>query len=290
MKVLDLVGVGERSRERANTGAVGPKANLRRHAIMLGLLSSCAVVGQAKAACTPNAPVSNTTVTCSGTTTDQNPFNGYGTAADTGNTYNILSGASLTGTANGLVFDRGTVNNVGSIATGGSSGIVGSTDAVVNNSGTVSTTGANGNGIISPSLHVLNSGTISANGASGRALDGGGGGVDDITNSGVITANGTNGIGISGGTSSMVVNNSGNILATGTNGVAVKSNDIAVTNSGLINGSSLGVQGNNSISVTNSLSGTITAAAAGTAIKSNGLAQVDNTGDIFAGVNAIQAA
>jgi len=81
----------------------GLRLNLRGRATLLGLLlASCAAAGHAQAGCTPSSPVSNTTVTCSGATTDANGTTGYGTVSDTGNTYNIVSGASVTGTFDGL--------------------------------------------------------------------------------------------------------------------------------------------------------------------------------------------
>ena len=73
------------------------------------LLTPLFVAERAEAACTPPSPVNNTTVSCTGTTTNANGTNGYGTATDVGNTYNIGSGATLTGTGTGLVFDTGTV-------------------------------------------------------------------------------------------------------------------------------------------------------------------------------------
>ena len=58
---------------------------------------------QAKAECTPAAPVSFMTVTCSGATNNPNGA-GYGTRDDKGNTYNILSGASVTGSTVGIQY------------------------------------------------------------------------------------------------------------------------------------------------------------------------------------------
>ncbi len=98
LRVLALASIGEKSGARARTCVAGPKLDLRRHALMLALgLAPFAMTGQAKAACDPAAPFNNTTVTCTGTTS-HDPF-GYGTFNDTGNTYNILSGASVTGTS-----------------------------------------------------------------------------------------------------------------------------------------------------------------------------------------------
>ena len=74
------------------------------------LIASFAVVDGANAACAPASPVNNVTVTCTGATTDANGTTGYGT--NTGNTYNILSGATVTGI--GLRFNNlGTISNSG---------------------------------------------------------------------------------------------------------------------------------------------------------------------------------
>jgi hypothetical protein len=87
-----------------------------RHAIGLApLIALVAPVDRAEAACDRVSPVSGVTVTCTDTTTDANGNTGFGSGADTGNTYNIVSGASVTGTIDGLKFDRGTVNNSGTI-------------------------------------------------------------------------------------------------------------------------------------------------------------------------------
>src|SRR4029077_17665857 len=51
------------------------------------------------AQCSPAAPVNNTTVTCTGTVTNQNYPNGYGTGAENGLTINVQAGATVTGTA-----------------------------------------------------------------------------------------------------------------------------------------------------------------------------------------------
>ena len=76
-----------------------------RHVIRLApLIALVAAVDRAEAACDPVSPVSNVTVTCTGTTTNANGTNGYGTDTDNGNTYNITSGASVSGTDNGLIF------------------------------------------------------------------------------------------------------------------------------------------------------------------------------------------
>src|SRR5438309_1994270 len=89
------------------------------------------------AACAPAAPVSNTTVTCSGTTTDQNPPNGYGTGVENNLTINVQTGASVSGTGVGAagidVSNAVIVNNSGAVS-GTDRGILGVDNLVVNNS------------------------------------------------------------------------------------------------------------------------------------------------------------
>src|SRR5882724_6235895 len=93
-----------------------PNCLVRRPAVALALLiAPFAAAERAQAACAPTSPVNNATVTCTGTTNNQNNPFGYGTVADTGNTINVQSGASVTGTDVGVVFHDGTINNVGSI-------------------------------------------------------------------------------------------------------------------------------------------------------------------------------
>src|SRR5258705_9386011 len=115
-----------------------------RHATALApLIALVAPLDRAEAACTPASPVDNTIVECTGATTDQNGANGYGsggdaTPRDNGNTYNIVSGASLTGTRNGLLFGRALIiNNFGTITGGSVDGVLG-TQGVVNNFGAIS--------------------------------------------------------------------------------------------------------------------------------------------------------
>ena len=75
---------------------------------------------QAANNCDATAPVDNTIITCSGATVNANGTDGYGTNTDKGNAYNILSGASVAGTNFGLRFnDLGTVNNSGAISSAG---------------------------------------------------------------------------------------------------------------------------------------------------------------------------
>ena len=121
--------------------AIGPVA-----AVVLSLI---AMSSAANAACTPAAdatplPVPGTTVTCSGTTTDQNSPNGYGTGAQTGITINVTNGSSVTGsTTDGIAVHDATVNNgTGASILGVQDGIDAVTTTInVTNSGTIRGTG-----------------------------------------------------------------------------------------------------------------------------------------------------
>ena len=188
------------------------------------LIAPFVAIDRAAAACDPPSPASDKIVTCTGTTVNQNGTNGYGTSTDTGNTINVQSGASVTGSVNGLQFNKdGTVNNRGTITAGaGGNGIRASDSTTVNNFGTI-TAGAGGAGIISN-------------------------GISSVFNSGTITA-GTGGFGILGVTASVF--NSGTIRA-GTGGIGIIAGGNAdVTNSGTISGGT-GIFGGGASTITNS--------------------------------------
>jgi hypothetical protein len=146
---------------------------LRRAIALMPLAALAATIERAEAACDITSPVNTATITCSGTTTDANGTTGFGGPFDFGNTYNILSGASIIGTDIGLQFnnfglslkDAGSVNNNGTI-TGGAVGIdSGSAAATITNNGTISGTGANSVGIQNNATAVItNFGTISGTG------------------------------------------------------------------------------------------------------------------------------
>jgi hypothetical protein len=100
--------------------------------------------GEALAACSPAAG-SNVTVTCSGVTINQGPAvgQGYGDGTQNGLTVNVQSGASVTGTTNGLdLGSNNTVNNLGTLTTNGTTsgnnaGITTQGPLTVNNSGSI---------------------------------------------------------------------------------------------------------------------------------------------------------
>ena len=253
-----------------------------RHAIALApLIAPLAGFDRAEAACDATSPVNNTVVTCTGTTTDANGTTGFGDRFDNGNTYNIVSGASVTGTFDGLAFGRGTVNNSGTISGGGFFGVFGNNDAVVNNSGTISANGFHGNGVGAFSYHITNSGRIEANGDGGNAV-GSGSSVNDLTNTGTISANGLDGIGVQ--SNGLVnANNSGNITASGVNGRAVSVGGLNMFNSGFIGATKIGIEGDAFTNVTNASGGTIAAVGpGGIGIFGSNSAKIDNAGQILA--------
>src|SRR5262245_55811543 len=176
-----------------------PRGLAGRHVVALGLaIVSFTASERAAADCTPESPRDNTTVTCTGTTTNQNSPDGYGTSNDTGNPIKVETGASVTGDRNGLVSNDGTVDNRGTIS-GGADGFgivagtltltnygtisagagVGAFTATVNNYGTISGR-ADGFGIFAGILTLTNYGTISG----GTGIDVAG--LSNITTAGTI--------------------------------------------------------------------------------------------------------
>ncbi|MBR0713803.1 autotransporter domain-containing protein [Bradyrhizobium liaoningense] len=209
-----------------------------------GLSLACAVTlwlagsGAVLAACTPTTSptiLQNGTVTCSGATTNQNGPQGFGTGFETGLTINVLTGASVTGTNNGIYAAGATVNNDGAIVGTGGSG-VGVSQLVLNNTGSIiGRTGVGGFDVT-----VTNSGTITATvnyGVTGLTAS--------VVNSGTIQ--GPNGV--TGGTVSVV--NTGSVLAT-LYAVRGSTGDAALVNSGTIRGGDGSVQALNTVTVTNS--------------------------------------
>lgn len=102
---------------------------LVRHGLLCGAMIVAAApilpMPQALAQCAPlsGAATPGTTVTCSGSTNNQDNPNGYGTGAQSVLTINVAPAASVTGTQNGFFLnDANTVNNFGTI-TGLGSGI-----------------------------------------------------------------------------------------------------------------------------------------------------------------------
>ena len=199
------------------------------------LLAPCLVIKRAEAACSPASPVNNATVSCAGTTTDSNGTSGYGTLVDVGNTYVVGSGATLTGTDVGLVFDTGTVNNSGTV-TGGDFGVEANRTAIVNNIGTssiISATRDNASAVLGSELHVRNEGSITASGINGTAVDAGNTERNEVFNSGAIEGTA---VGI-GSVGTIAVTNSGRIeAASGGTAILARTNLNLLGNTGRITG------------------------------------------------------
>src|SRR6267378_2717304 len=230
--------VGKKTGVRAASRAAGPGLALRRRAMMLGPLVACfAANQQAQAKCAPDAG-SNVTATCTDTTLNQNPPNGFGNGTEDNLNTTVVRGATVTGNANadgtaaadanGIFFNTGSVTNFGAISGTGTDngfGIHSNDSATVTNSNTISGTGGAqgfGVGIAAVSATVTNSGTISGTaGANGL-----GAGIDannaTVFNSGTISGTaGSEGIGIRVGTTGNVAT-SGTII--GSSGTAIRFN------------------------------------------------------------------
>jgi hypothetical protein len=176
-----------------------PKMLTARRALMLAVtIAPFAASEQAKAACDPASPVSNKTITCTGTTINQNGGDGYGTITDVGNTINVDPGAEVKSTTSGhgIIFNTGTVNNSGTISTDNSFGVLGNTSATVNNLST---------GVITAASVAIGAFSVT------------------VTNFHMIEATGPDGIGISAGAGTSTVTNKlgGTITATGAGGRAI---------------------------------------------------------------------
>ncbi len=207
------------------------------------------------AQCTPTAPA---TVTCTGTVTNQNSPNGFGTGVETGLTINVQAGATVTGTTSpgdGIAVAGGnTVNNLGAIAGPANNGIVAiqavaDTLTVNNNSSTATISGLNGVNGVNGSALVVNQGTITGTSNAGSAITAG---VSlNVTNmgTGIIMSAGT-AIDNGGAGGSITVTNAGNIQAAGSSIHAFGA--ITFTNTGTMVGTINGgtINGNNSAMIT----------------------------------------
>ena len=237
------------------------------------------------AACNPTAPVSNTTVTCA-TTTNQNGTNGYGTGAENNDTINVIAGATVTGTNNGLSIGDKNIVNIAPTAT-----VTGTVSGIIPNSATAGT------------LMVNNQGTVSATGptATSSAILSGSNEALNVTNSGTIT-----GIvnAIQTTQSFITLNNlsGGAITATGSNQAAIvagmsssfsPTSGVIGSNAGLISAQGFAISTAGTVMLTSN-SGTIQATATsptlGTAISGNGDVTISsNTGTISGHFTAIQS-
>lgn len=217
------------------------------------LAMGLSAAGEAQAACSPTAAVSNATITCTGDTTNQNGFVGYGTNTSNNNTLTVQSGASVTGTNLGILQGTGfTLNNSGTI-TGVSNDAVRATSLTFTNSGTINggNVGVNADG---GTLAGSNSGTIFGPGYGVYAV-----GALSLTNSGMIEGRNIGGI--------------------------RSQTSVDLTNSGTVKSNNAGVTSDGAMTVRNS--GTISAN--GYALNTPRLATVENSGSITSGNDAIHA-
>jgi outer membrane autotransporter protein len=197
--------------------------------IAAALVSSVSLLAieRAHATCAPAAPVNNTPVTCTGTTTNQNDPNGYGTGTETGLSINVDSSggaATVSGTSTGISIQDGSVNN--------------STSSIIE------ATGTNGRGVEAFTVNLNNSGTIRANVSNGAAI--GARNVNITQNAGTIESNFADGIAVFTfvGGSATVNNTTGNITANILGGVAISADiGATVTNgTGTITADSIGIR------------------------------------------------
>ena len=280
---------------------VGSRKFLGRVAGTVTLLAApLGVIDRAHGACDQTAPVNNTTVTCSGTTTDANPPNGWGTGVETGDTIIVQAGASVsttTATGIGILLLNGTVNNLGTI-TGGAQGFgIDAADLIngitVNNSGII----GGAVGIFgSNSVNVVNDAAASISGATFGILSQAPIiNAINVTNSGKIeatgTAAGTAGIAIGTSGTATVNNLSGGIIAAnGQNGTAILGQAVIVTgNAGTIEaGIGAGITGGVAIKAdtpggTADVTNSNVIQASSIAIVTDGLLTLNNTGLVTSG-------
>jgi hypothetical protein len=244
------------------------------------LIAPLVTLDRAQAAnnCNATPPVDNTIITCTGATSDTNAFIGYGTSTDAGNTYNIVAGASVTGSLVGLNFSQGTVNNAGAILGTGGFGILADTANVINSS-----TGAISGGSIGISATTAivhnNAGKISG------SLDTGifGGSVDVTNMSTGHVSGGANGI---AATTAAAVDNAGAISGTGGFGILADTASVINRSTGSISGAVDGIHVTTTATIDNA--GTISGST-GSGIVAN-FADVNNasTGIITGGFDGIQ--
>ena len=190
----------------------------RGHVLALGLLIAPLMASeQAKADCA----LTDKTVTCTGKV-DKDPI-GFGTGADDGFTYNVQSGASVTGADVGILLKSGTINNFGTVTGGGQVGIFAVDSATIVNSNTISATGASGAAIVAGNATVANTsnGKITGTDAGISAMF-----LATINNDGNIQGGR---FGIDAGTV-IVTGNTGTISATGPQGFAIKADSATVAN------------------------------------------------------------
>lgn len=239
------------------------------------LIALAVTADRAEAACTPASSASDSTVNCSGTTTNSGPGGriGYGSPDDNNNTYNIQAGATVEGNLFGLRFGTGaTINNSGTILGPNASGIIGSdvvrNVATINNVSTGVISGHIGIGVTTLTLN--NAGKVFGTGLPEAAVDVGlsaivtnestgeiAGGrfgvraafVANVDNAGDIRATAPDGVGISASTVNVTSNTSD--ISGGLGGIDA-ANLATVANAGHISGGDFGIRSGGNVNVTNS--------------------------------------
>jgi outer membrane autotransporter protein len=278
---------------------VGSRNFLGRVAGTVTLLAApLGVIDRAEAACTPPTtvatPANNTTVTCTGTTTDQNAdnvttFAGYGTGSETGIVVNVETGASVTSSSNtpltaGINISSGTVNNLGAVTVAGiqGTGVFGLGNITVINSGSINfdTAGHGNRGILS------NSGTATVTNNAGGHIFGNLFGIDgqtvNVANTGLIEAAQPSGIAINAADAA-TVSNSGTIRSNGANGIAISAGTADVSNAGGIQASSIAITTQGLLTLNNFATGVIASNGFQAVISQNGAVDVTNAGTIQGG-------
>jgi outer membrane autotransporter protein len=268
---------------------------------------------QAQAACAPATGVgtpSNSTVTCSGATLNQDSPSGYGTGQQNNNTVNVQLNGSVTGTTAGFFLGNGNTINLatGTLVTGGASGMVigtGTTTVNNNNGGTISGSGnaAVDNGISTSSgtLIVSNTGTISGTTtlATGAGIGINSSGDVTLTNTGgnvtgSAPANANEAVGVQGANVT-ILSNTGSITATGVNTVngaigIFGINSVTVnSNTGTIAGTNDGIASLGTTNITNNTNGMIlgTGATGSVGIIATGPLTLVNSGTVSGSVNGV---
>ena len=201
------------------------------------------------AKCTPAAPVNNMIVTCTGTVTNQNSPNGYGTGVENNLTINVQANATVTGTTspgNGISVANGnTINNLGTIAGPQNNGIIAFDNAndtltVNNNSAAATISGLVGVNALNGGISVVNLGKIMATGGAGATA---------IIATGSITV--TN---MQGG----LISSTGNAIDNG-----ALNTTVMATNSGTITAATLAIHSFGTLSLTNNATGVLNGGASG---------------------------
>ena len=282
------------------------------------MLAPWIMTESAQAACTPASPVNGAVVTCTGTTNNVNGTIGYGSATDTGNTINLVSGSNLNGATSGITLNQGTINNAGAVlggsaVTNGATGIAALGDLDLKNTGDrVQALGTNGIAVSSlGTVNVENAAGIYAIGTGGIAIQGNvvnlttnTGSVDggrfgivattavtvNNTGSGSVFTDGINGAAIvtSG---NALINNANGIFATSAGSTAIRAETVTVaSNSGTIAGNVVGIFSTSTATINNNHDGEIEAVAANSAaISGNGTITVANAGEIIGNAVGSQA-